>query len=141
MRKTSELKFQQQIIDDVRESNRESYAVKINQRFVAGFPDLFIKHPDYDPLFVEAKLGHLNREGFVKIDTTPIQRNTLKNMERSGLTVAVWTLVQDQDMGDFILQSHWRDTMVEVKSNIVVYRIHRSWPVKRLLEWPIGVIS
>ena len=134
--KTTELKFQQQLIDDIKKSHRESYVIKVNHRFLAGIPDLLIKHPHYPVMFVETKLGVVGKSGKVKINTTGIQRSTMDRIGRSGITVAVWTLVQGDN--EFILQSSWSSTEVEVHDRIVVSRINRKWPVDRLLKWPVG---
>lgn len=134
----TELKFQQQLIDDIKKHHRESYAIKVNHRFLAGIPDLLIKHPHYSPMFIETKLGKVGRDGIIQVGTTGVQRNTMRMMARSGLIVAVWTLVQNENH-DFIVQSKWDAVHAVPGDDNVVSRVGKTWPIERLLNLPVGM--
>lgn len=137
----SELKFQNKIMDEVKRSNRLAYAIKMSNRFLNGIPDLFIKHPDYPPMFIEAKLGKLNgNTNTVRIDTSVIQRKVLRDMERSGLVVAVWTLVQSGP-NPFVIQSPWEKTEVKLSmynSMFIGTGKGKAWDIEWLLGHPMG---
>lgn len=137
----NELKFQKKIIDEVKRFNRLSYAIKLNNRFLAGVPDLLIKVPGYDPLFVEVKVGKMSRDHVVKIGTTAIQRSTMKKMEQSGLKTAVWTLVEN-GASPFILQTMWYDVTATVGlHNSLHINLHKKWneTIECLLMHPVGL--
>lgn len=131
----SELKFQTQLVDDIKRFNRKSFAFKLNNRFVSGLPDLFIKVPNYHPLFVETKVAVLGRDGLVKIGTTPVQRAILRRMEEAGLRVAVWTLVT-YGKDKFIVRSRWNQTTTNTDTHIE--RVNGHWPMHHMLANPCG---
>ena len=92
---TSELKIQNQIMDDARKLRTDAFAMKMSHHFMSGIPDLIIKVPEYDVILVEVKKGEMGIDGMVKVNTTALQRQTMKVMEESGLRVEVWVVVED----------------------------------------------
>jgi hypothetical protein len=93
---TSELKIQNQIMDDARKLRTDVFAMKMSHHFMSGIPDLIIKVPGYDVILVEVKRGEMGIDGMVKVNTTALQRQTMKVMEESGLRVEVWVAIEDE---------------------------------------------
>ena len=91
----SELKIQSQIMEDARSAKTGTYAMKMSNHFLSGIPDLMIKLPGYEVIFVEVKKGDVDKDGMVAINTTPLQRQTMRLMEKAGLIVEVWVVIND----------------------------------------------
>jgi hypothetical protein len=133
----TELQFQDDIIKAVRKEFPEAYAIKNSHRFLAGIPDLLIHTEDYGAYAIEIKLASMTRKGTIKVDTKGIQRATMKAMQRSGMKVAVWTLVQNREL-PFIVQSEYDDVEVEVNDYNTVIKLDRAWPIMEMMVWPVG---
>ena len=134
-----ELRYQKQIVDDVKFFDRRSYAIKMSNRFIAGIPDLLIKVPDYEILFVEVKYTVLPKtSSTVLVETTAIQKRTLKVMAGAGLAVAVWVFV-DVGKSTGIAKVGWDRTSIDIDPAKLIYRPKgKIWPIKELLTNPDG---
>ena len=130
----NELHFQSQVIDDIIGYNPKSWAIKLAHRFLAGIPDLLIKVPDYDALFIETKVTRPTKNG-IKVETTPLQRATMHMMNRAGLKVAVWVLVD----GVGIVRCTYDVTRIKRWDNALTRVRGKGWPVEELLTNPTGV--
>ena len=130
----NELHFQSQVIDDIIGYNPKSWAIKLAHRFLAGIPDLLIKVPDYDALFIETKVTRPTKNG-IKVETTPLQRATMHMMNRAGLKVAVWVLVD----GVGIVRCTYDVTTIKRWDNALTRVRGKGWPVEELLTNPTGV--
>lgn len=130
----NELHFQSQVIDDIIGYNPKSWAIKLAHRFLAGIPDLLIKVPDYDALFIETKVTRSTKNG-IKVETTPLQRATMHMMNRAGLKVAVWVLVD----GVGIVRCTYDVTEIKRWDNALTRVRGKGWPVEELLTNPTGV--
>jgi len=130
----NELHFQNQVIDDIIGYNSKSWAIKLAHRFLAGIPDLLIKVPDYDPLFIETKVTRPTKNG-IKVETTPLQRATMHMMSRAGLKVAVWVLVDEVG----IVRCTYDVTTIKRWDNALTRVRGKGWPVEELLTNPTGV--
>lgn len=103
---SDELKLQ----GDIRKSviRDGGYAVKLTNRFTIGIPDLLIAHAPFVPCFAEVKdLGEVGLKFSRKLDVTPLQSNTMKNMSTQyenerGYQAASFLLI-----GFFYKRDHW----------------------------------
>lgn len=130
----NELHFQSQVIDDIIGYNPKAWAIKLAHRFLAGIPDLLIKVPDYDALFIETKVTRPTKNG-IKVETTPLQRATMHMMNRAGLKVAVWVLVD----GIGIVRCTYDVTDIKKWDNALTRVRGKGWPVEELLTNPTGM--
>lgn len=89
----NELYYQTEIVKSVRAAG--GYAEKLSHRFKVGIPDLFVKwRAERDPAVIEVKkLEGVNRDGSFPIDTTPLQRKSLRDMRAAGLRVGVLVVI------------------------------------------------
>jgi hypothetical protein len=134
----SELYFQSQIIEDAKAFNKYTFGLKMNNRFVSGIPDLMIKVPKYDALFIEAKSVRLNSKRIINIHTTSLQRSTLRLMERAGFWVEVWVLVGTGDRL-VLVRSTWDTTELAFDDCEIIERPRgQRWPIEYLLSNPIA---
>ena len=124
----SELQFQNQILDDVLKYNPKSWAIKLSHRFIAGIPDLLIKVPDHDVLFIETKIAKPTKNG-IKVETTPLQRATMHMMNRAGLKVAVWILVDEVGL----VRCTYNVTEISKYDNSVTRVRGKGWPIEELI--------
>lgn len=69
--------------------------MKMSNHFMSGIPDLIIKVPGHDVIFVEVKKGEVDKDGMVTVKTTPLQRQIMRKMGESGLRVEVWVVIED----------------------------------------------
>jgi hypothetical protein len=139
---SKELRYQTQILEDVKSFDRRSFAIKMSNRFLGGIPDLLIKVPDYEIVFVEMKQVDLSpKSKTIKVETKPIQKVTLKLMERAGISVAVWIVVSfDGTSG--IARTTWDTTTMKIDTDKLIYRPRgQIWPIKELITNPRGVTS
>lgn len=133
----SELKIQSQIMEDAKSCSINAYAMKMSNHFLSGIPDLMIKLPDQDVIFVEVKKGEMSKEGSVAINTTPLQRQTMRLMEKSGLRVEVWVVINDD--GDLrMLRTVPESTrvMCDVKS-LPRRKRGEGWAITEFLNNPV----
>lgn len=89
-----EVVYQKYMIDGVDEMG--GYGLKMSNAFLAGVPDMLLKLPAWgQPQIWEAKketyqwikVGGLPQP--ILINTTPLQKKTLRDMRKSGIQVAV----------------------------------------------------
>ena len=130
----SELHFQNQILEDVVNYNPKAWAIKLAHRFLAGIPDLLIKVPDHDVLFIETKIAKPTKNG-IKVETTPLQRATMQMMNRAGLKVAVWILVDEVGL----VRCTYDVTEMKRWNNVVTRVRGKGWPIEELITNHTGV--
>lgn len=130
----SELHFQNQILEDVVNYNPKAWAIKLAHRFLAGIPDLLIKVPDHDVLFIETKIAKPTKNG-IKVETTPLQRATMQMMNRAGLKVAVWILVDEVGL----VRCTYDVTEMKRWNNVVTRVRDKGWPIEELVTNHTGV--
>ena len=134
---TSELKIQSQIMDDARAQRTDVFAMKMSNHFMSGIPDLIIKVPDHDVIFVEVKKGEIGKDGMVAVKTTPLQRQTMKKMEESGLRVEVWVVVEDGNELA-MLRTVPEATRVLCRLDMLPRRKRGiGWPIEQFLNKPV----
>jgi len=135
-----ELKFQRQIIEDVDKAHPHAFAIKMSNRFLAGIPDLLIKVPKNEIVFIEAKVAKVKvKTSAIDVNTTGIQRAILKAMESAGISVAVWVLV-DAGEKSGIFRCHWSVTSATIDVDKLIYRPRgQRWPIDELISNPIGM--
>lgn len=88
----NELYYQTQLINDAKKIPN-AFAIKLTNRHLAGVPDLMIKIPNIRVAFAETKVANW-KDGSkkVKVETTPLQRSTMKKMVKAGFKCGVWVI-------------------------------------------------
>lgn len=133
----SELNLQTQIIKDAKGQMTNVFAMKMSNHFLSGIPDLVIKLPTHDILFVEVKKGETDNTGMVVVKTTPLQRQIMRSMEESGMRVEVWVIIET-DAGPAMLRTVPEAT--RVVCNITKLPIRKrgiGWPIEDFLNNPV----
>jgi hypothetical protein len=134
----SELIFQKQIIDDAKEFDKRTFGLKMNHRFVSGIPDIILKVPNYEVLFIEAKMIRLTSKGVINVNTTDIQRATMRLMARAGFRVEVWVAVSVVDK-QYLVRTAYNSTTLHIDECELIERPRgKKWPIQYLLEHPVG---
>jgi len=129
----SELYHQRKIINDVLNNFPNSFAMKTSHRFLSGFPDLLIKIPGEDPIYVEVKKGNLVRD-HVKVNTTVLQRKTMKDMKYAGLKVCVWVVVEQKpNTLMLVVPPECTKVAVSDSSSLVKRAPGRGWPIQEMI--------
>lgn len=130
----SELKFQSQIIDDAKAFNKNTFGLKMNNRFISGVPDLMLKVPGYDVILIEAKLIRPTSKGVIHVNTTDIQRAMMRLMYRAGFRVEVWVAVGIEDK-HYLVRTTYNVTSLNIGDCELIGRIRGSkWPIEYLLK-------
>lgn len=133
----SELRQQKRVIDEFHKAYPGSFAIKMSHRFLSGIPDLLLKAPGHDVLFVEMKVTKYKKRGYVNVDTTLLQRETMMNMEKSGLRCEVWVVVEDPT-GAYMLRCPPEATKVECLLDSLTRRERgQPWPITDFLNNPV----
>ncbi len=95
-----ELDCQQLLIDAVKEQG--GCAIKFNNRFVIGIPDLLLKPQGLEPMILEAKLYKFSRKtldmGHIihEMGVTKLQRDQLRDWNYAGMLTGVASFVMEQ---------------------------------------------
>lgn len=129
---SSELYYQRQILNDVKEIDPKSFAMKMAHKFLSGIPDLMIKMPGHDVVFVEVKKGKPGERGVMKVGTTALQRSTMAKMVASGVRCEVWVVIDKYD-------GSW-PAIVRVPYHVESVRLEKGTVLplrKRGERWPI----
>jgi hypothetical protein len=80
----AEILYQRYIVTAFNEAG--GYALKMSNAFMSGIPDLLLKSPAWpQPQIWEVKKANLTR----RVNTTPLQRQTLRSMKDSGIQVGI----------------------------------------------------
>lgn len=138
---SNELYYQRQILVDAKAVDPDAFAIKMAHKFISGIPDLMIKMPGHDVIYVEVKKGVMTKTGTIKVDTTPIQRATMLKMEKSGIRCEVWVVIDKGYNGSW-------PTMVRVPPDVTSVQVEdpsklparvrgTAWPIKDFLENPV----
>lgn len=138
---STELYYQRQILVDAKAQDENVYAIKMAHRFLSGIPDLMIKMPGHDVLFVEVKKGDVGKTGKVKIDTTALQRSTMATMGRAGFRCEVWVVLPKAS------SDRW-PRMLRTSPDMTVVQLHdvdalparargEPWDVRSFIENPV----
>ena len=133
----SELIFQKQIIDDAKDFNKYTFGLKMNNRFISGIPDIMVKVPGYDVLFIEAKMIRVNTKGIINVNTTTLQRNVMRLMSRAGFRVEVWIAVGINDKQYFVRTAYNSVSVIAKDCELIERPRGSKWPIKYLLDSPI----
>jgi hypothetical protein len=124
-------------MDDARAQRTDVFAMKMSNHFMSGIPDLIIKVPDHEVIFVEVKKGEVGKDGMVAINTTPLQRQIMRKMKESGLRVEVWVVIED-DNELAMLRTVPEATKVLCKLNTLPRRKRGvGWPIEDFLRKPV----
>lgn len=133
----TELTHQRKIIDDFKKAFPQAYAIKMSNRFLSGVPDLMLKAPGHDVILVEMKLTEYKKKGYVNVDTTILQRETMRMMERAGLRCEVWVVVVDVT-GLYMLRTPPEATKVECTLESLVKKERgQPWPIIEFVNNPV----
>ena len=134
----TELAHQRKIIDDFKKAFPGAYGIKMSNRFLSGVPDLFLKAPGHDAMFVEMKVADYKKKGgFVNVGTTLLQRETMRSMERAGIRCEVWVVVVDAS-GTYMLRTPPEATKVECSLDSLVKKERGSpWPLIEFVNNPV----
>jgi hypothetical protein len=134
----SELIFQKQIIDDAKEYDKRTFGLKMNNRFISGIPDIILKVPKYEVLFIEAKMIRVNSKGIININTTDIQRAMMRLMARAGFRVEVWVAVSTSYGKNYLIRAQHQSTTLHIDDCELMERPRgKTWPIKQMLDRPI----
>ena len=137
----NELHYQKQIIEDVKKSFKNAYAIQMNNRFLAGIPDLLIKVPECDVLFVEMKVMKWHGSPTIPVETTKLQRVVMRNMERAGLRVAVWVVLEGENTS-VIARTSWCSTSITIDPQLLVRRQPgKRWPILQMVTDATGIVK
>lgn len=133
----SELVQQKRVIDDFKKAFPNAFAFKMSHRFLSGLPDLLLKAEGHDVLMVEMKVAKYRKAGYVTIETTLLQRQTMMAMEKSGLRCEVWVVVTDAT-GTYMLRCPPEATRVECTLESLTRKERgRPWPMADFLNNPV----
>lgn len=95
-----ETECQKLIVDAVIESGGQ--AMKLNNQFINGVVDLFIKLPGHQPMWLEAKLHKFSAKTLVAghhiadIGCTKLQQDWLRDWHEAGMLTGVVSFIQEQ---------------------------------------------
>jgi hypothetical protein len=104
---------------------------------LSGVPDLFMKAPGHDAMFVEVKVADYKKKGYVKVETTLLQREVMIRMERAGMRCEVWVVVVDAS-GTYMLRTPPEATRVECSLDSLVRKERGSpWPIVDFVNEPV----
>lgn len=134
----AELYHQRTIIEDAKKISNLTFAVKLSHRFMSGIPDLLLSVPGYQPTFVEVKKVDGNwHKNTIKVNTTPLQRATMKAMTDSGLRVEVWVAIED-GADTYMLRVRPEMTTIQCDWWTLPKRKRgEGWPIADFLKNPV----
>ena len=123
----TELEIQSRLVKAIKDAGGFGY--KLNNKFLAGPPDLYLTHKDTGPVFIEVKK---NFQGQKNVQTTPLQRVTMQNMKKAGTRCGVAVIIP--------LPNLFGGYDIYITSNTESLRIDDSWLMlhkKKGGDWPI----
>jgi len=133
----SELNHQRIIINDFKKVFPGAFAIKMSHRFMSGIPDLLLKAPGHEVMVVEMKVAKYRKTGYVPIETTLLQRQTMIAMEKAGLRCEVWVVVVDPS-GTYMLRCPPEATRVECTLEFLTRKERgQPWPVDQFVNNPV----
>jgi hypothetical protein len=137
----NEVEHQRKVIQDFKAAFPKAYAIKMSNRFLAGIPDLMLKAPGHDILFVEMKVTDYKKKGFVNVDTTRIQQETMAKMGMAGIRCEVWVVVtNDDDL--YMLRVPPEATRVECSLVSLAKKEKRGpWPIVEFINNPVRIYT
>lgn len=136
----SELAHQRKVIDEFKKAFPGAYGIKMSHRFLSGVPDLLLKAPGHEAMFVEMKLADYKKKGYVNVETSILQRETMAKMERAGLRCEVWVVVVDAT-GLYMLRVPPEATRVECSLESLAKKERgQSWPMTYFVNNPVRSI-
>ena len=110
-----ELDIQRQIVKSCKKQG--GYGLKMDNRFVAGIPDLLLSLPICGPALIEIKVkGNY---------PTPLQKKTLADMREAGIAAGLATIKQESP-GRFVI--------VMSNGHVLLKPRGEEWPVKEMIQ-------
>jgi hypothetical protein len=123
----NELEIQTKIVEAARKDR--GYAIKMQNRHLAGVPDLLVSFNGTGPALIEVKIS-----GSV-LKLTPLQRITLQKMRLSGVMCG-WLACELPAPGEMVLHVGTDFDAVSVKQSVKTYYKSRgeAIPIKEIVK-------
>jgi hypothetical protein len=108
--------------------------MKTSHRFMGGFPDLMIKIPGEELFYVEIKKGKIIK-GMMKVETTTLQRETMKRMKNAGIRVCVWIVIEGKPTHKMVAVPSNCTKVGGIEESQLFHRvIGKGWPIKEIIH-------
>ena len=126
------------------------YGLKLSNRFLIGIPDLLLHVPGYSTSLIECKFTTIPKlaKTPVKVALTPLQRDTIRQMQKAGMKAGWCLFVADREgpnpnfhyvlASTVLVDSVTQDNLV---SDALVRKRGTPWPVKEIVQRITGEIK
>tara|TARA_R100001594_G_scaffold33685_6_gene62459 strand:+ start:4284 stop:4712 length:429 start_codon:yes stop_codon:yes gene_type:complete len=125
-----ELDFQARLVKETKIN--AGFGFKIATRHQAGIPDLFIKWPQYDGVFIECKKASNDK---LELGLTALQRETIERLIRAGQPVGWALLFEPSNVRKIAYVGSDPATKYAIPSvNCDVVTLSNPWPVDEIIK-------
>ena len=125
-----ELLIQTQLVDAIKKEG--GFAYKTNHKYIAGLPDIVAGLPEVGTVHIEIKLI---KGGQKAVLTTPLQQNTIKVMQNSGMKCGVLVInyVRDGEADIYFTNDPYKN---KIDEEFVMLKKTKGkpWPVLEIMK-------
>jgi hypothetical protein len=112
------------------------WAIRLSALQRYGCADLLLQLPGYQTALVECKVAHYpNIErtgGSITVETTPLQKETLRQIQQAGGMASVWILINDKII--LVVNNPLQEYAKVGEAETMLKERNRPWPIAALIH-------